>query len=96
MRPTEGRARFMSVKEKWLMRTSKLESGELGYTHVGRKFSEAGQMAAPGRKFLTSQKLSDSFILQFEEIYKWPASIDLALLHEKANSLGLEINIANK
>jgi hypothetical protein len=35
-----------------------------------------------------SQQVSDTYILQFEELFKWPASIEDALIHERANSLG--------
>ena len=36
-----------------------------------------------------SQVISDSYILSFDELFKCPASIELAELHEYANSLGI-------
>ena len=79
---------FESAQEEQISHFRSTRGRHLSTVERWKIKAGAAQEVNESNRLLQSQQLSDSFILSFDELFKWPASIEQAEIHERANSLG--------
>ena len=79
----------LSTYDKWKLKAGATYANNSDHhhqSHLGNNFQTHDMRKG---NLFTSQQVSETYILTFEELFKWPASIEDAERHERANSLGL-------